>query len=285
MKKILFAFVILANSSLYAAIDMTSSVTNWNAVSYGGLYPDYYNDQQTGQYDSDIVGTNNAPAFYTKFDNAGTTNLTDGTLAFRVRMSGSSKTYWENVLFIGMDADQNGSIDLFAGLYKNNTVNLYYPGTGLNVSPSTTTISPAFYSTAAVSSNYSFVAVSSVNAFGQPTDIDLNGQTDYFVSFSISFAQIVSGLAATNIVINENSPMVFLAATATQQNSMNQDLNGPPKNFDGSWTWTQLGASSTPITPTGVTVPEPAVAGLFALGCLTLRYIRRFTDPTRAGRL
>jgi hypothetical protein len=269
-----------------AALDINSATTNWNIISYTGHYPDYFNDQQTGQYDSDIVGTNNAAAFYSKFDDAGTSSLTDGTLAFRVRMSGSSKTYWENTLFIGMDANLDGAIDLFAGLYKNNTVNLYYPGNGLNISPNTTTISSPFYSTAAVSgNNYSFVVVDSSIAFGEPTDTDSNSHTDYFVSFSIDFSLIISALTSTNIIIDQNTPMMFLAATATQQNSLNQDLNGAPKitQANGSSTWQQLGAASIPTSSTGLAVPEPNVVGMLAIGALAIRFARRKSDPTLAG--
>lgn len=261
-----------------AALVIDSPTTNWNAVSYGTNNPDYFDDQQTGQYDSDIVGRAGVPAFYTQFDGGGTPSLTDGTLAFRVRMSGSSKIYWENTLFISIDVNLDGDIDLFAGLYKNKNINLYYPGNGLNISPNTTTISSPFYSTSAVNGiNYSFMAVNSTNAFGQPTDVDANAHPDYFVSFSLAFSQVVNAMAATNIAINENSLMMFMAATATQQNSLNQDLNGAPKitQANGTNTWQQLGAASVATSPNGSTIPEPATAGLLAISASFILFLRR----------
>jgi len=288
---IISLYLIIPLSGLSLTID--SPITEWTPVFYGDTnYPDYFADQQTGQFDSDIVGTNNAPAFYTKFDDAGTLNLSDDTLAFRVRMSGASKTYWKNVLFIGMDADANGSIDLFASLTKNKTIGLHYPGDGLNTSPNTTTIEKAFYSlTATDGGNYSFMPVDLISAPGQPTDIDgkpKKDPTDYCVTFSIEFSMIAGGLATNNIIIDETSPMIFLAATATQQNSLNQDLNGAPKvtRQNGDWTWVQLGASSTPMTPTGEIVPEPVTAQLLLLSGLSVFIYRRHrstqdlpTDP------
>ena len=293
MKKytdILLMFLMTAAFAMPTFADwIDSPTTEWTAITYGGLYPDYYSDQQTGPEDSDIVGTNGVPAFYTKFDDAGTPDLTDGTLAFRIRISGKSKDYWENVMFIGMDANLDGALDIFAGLYKNNTVNLYYPGSGLNISPNTTTIESAFYSTAVTSSNYSFMAVDAVNAPGLPTDLDgipSKDPTDYFVSFSIDFNQLVTGLAATSIYITEETPISFLAATATQQNSLNQDLNGAPKidQSNSDYSWEQLGASATPTSPTGEVVPEPAMISLILTGGLTLLYLRRGSrrlDPSQ----
>ena len=199
------------------------------------------------------------------------------TISFRVRMSGASKTYWENYLWIGFDADRNGSIDLFAGLAKNNTISIYYPGTGLNISPSTTTIGNAFDTVNTSSSNYSFMAVDGTNAPGQTTDVDANGGTDYFVSFSVSFSNIVTALASANINIDENSPMNFLAATSTQGNALNQDINGAPKitSANKDTTWVQLGASSNPVSANGEVIPEPATPGLIGLGGLSALFVSR----------
>lgn len=272
-----------------AALIINSPVTSWTAVSYGTNYPDYFKDQQTGQYDSDLVGAAGVPAFYTKFDGGGTPSLTDGTFAFRARISGSAKTYFAQYLFVGIDADGDYGIDLFTSLSKNNHVDLHYPGNDLNISPSTTSIAnslSAYYATA-TTNNYSFMAVNSVNAPGLTNNVDSgtkgDGGVDYFVSFSIDFGYIVSALAATNININENSPLSLILATATQDNSFNQDINGAPKitTANSSQTWVQLGADTSPLSANGQVIPEPTAIALISLGGLTTLLASRIR---RAGK-
>jgi len=71
---------------------------------------------QIGLQAGDLVGDTNHPAFYSQFDDAGTTNRTDGTLAFRVRLNrvkDESKMTFNYKLFIGIDANQDGCLDLF----------------------------------------------------------------------------------------------------------------------------------------------------------------------------
>jgi hypothetical protein len=266
-----------------ATLIVNSPVTDWTEVSYGTNAPDYFDDQQTGQYDSDIVGSSTVPAFYRSFDDGGTPSLVDGTLGFRLRVSGSSKAYWDNIFWVGIDGDADGSMDLYASLAKDNTINLHGPGADLNTSPSTTSISSplAGFSYAAVlDSNYSFMAVDAINAPGLPVDVDgypATDGTDYFVSFSIAFADIVSALALDNVVVDENAPLVFLAATSTQANSLNQDISGAPKidNSNKDLTWGELGAGSTPISANGLVVPEPASMALIGVGGLVALFYNR----------
>jgi hypothetical protein len=120
-----------------------------------------------------------------------------------------------------------------------------------------------------------------VNSLGLIKDVDnyptgSKDGTDWFISFSINFNDLVSMLAATNIVVNQSTPMAFIAATSTQGNSLNQDINGAPKidNTNNDQTWVALGASTNPISPDGQ-VPEPAAMGLVALGGIWLLIQKR----------
>ena len=275
--KFIIATLMAATISYGAQID--STLDNWNVIMFSDLASwDYNDDQQTGQPDGDIVGDSNAPAFYSAFDDAGTEDLTDGTLYFRTRVGANAKTYWENMLYVGLDADGNGTFDLFAGLYKNNDIVLCYPGDGLNDAPNTTSIKvKTDYSYTVTIDNYSFMAVTSENSMGQTTDVDGDLNTDYFVSFSVPFADIVSMLSVSSISIDQDSYMSFLVATATQANSLNQDVGGLSQaDINSSTSWTELGVTSPPTTATGDVVPEPATLTLAVLFGGMALFIRRF---------
>jgi hypothetical protein len=93
-------------------------------------------------------------------------------------------------------------------------------------------------------------------------DLDADGSIDRFVSFSVPFADFVSEMwRLANLTIDENSSLRFVVATATQANSLNEDLNGIPKNFDGAQTWEQLGGMSPTLH-----VPEPGAWVLSVMG-------------------
>lgn len=104
--------------TLSAAIPINGpSSTAW--VSLGANY-DFLGDQQTGSASSDIVGTASNPGFFTTFDGGGTPSLTDGFLGFRIRLDAAGGTNssikFDRYLWLGIDADQSGSVDVFLGL-------------------------------------------------------------------------------------------------------------------------------------------------------------------------
>src|ERR1041385_4646011 len=68
----------VAHASTVTAV--TDPTSRWNAIPIIGTAPTL--DQQTGQEDSDIVGTTASPAFYSSFDS---TNI-----YYRVRLGASS---------------------------------------------------------------------------------------------------------------------------------------------------------------------------------------------------
>ena len=93
---------------------------------------------------------------------------------------------------------------------------------------------------------------------GTATDLDGGGQVDYFLGFSLPFADVVNQLSLLGIAgFNQDSTLSYVIATATQANSLNQDLNGVDQNYDSALTWSQLGVLSDPMTPAGMAVvPE-----------------------------
>jgi hypothetical protein len=94
-------------------------------------------------------------------------------------------------------------------------------------------------------------------------DLNADGRTDQFLTFFVPFADVASALATQNINFTTNSVMGLMAATATQPNSLNEDLNGVNGGINSGLTWAQIGGTSLAYTPTSVgpvnpvSVPEP----------------------------
>ena len=223
------------------------------------------------------------------FGDAGTPSTTDGTIGFRIRIGADvNPAGFKTALFVGIDANTDGALDLFLGVNNsgaNDTIGIWDPWTGLNISPSTTSIvATPLVSYAETVTNYSWTPVTTIidPTVGSALDIDGGGQNDYFLSFSISFNDVVTQLAAQGISgFNENTTISYVVATATQANSLNQDLNGVGATYDGASTWSTLGVVSNPISPAGIyPVPEPSSVMLViwgSVGFVLFRRIRR--DP------
>jgi hypothetical protein len=138
------------------------------------------------------------------FSDAGTPSLTDGTLGFRIRLSeDSSRNGFNAALFVGIDANRDGALDLFLGINNSgnaDTIALWDPGTGANSSPNTTSIvSPPLRTFVPLSgTNYEFAPVTALNDPTPGGSLNLDGGTtgnDYFLSFSVPFADVVTALA------------------------------------------------------------------------------------------
>ena len=250
-------------------VDVTSPTTDWTPISYGSNIPDPSNDQQTGSGEGDIVGNQDHPSLYTAFGDAGTPSVTDGTIGFRVRVGADDNPPgFKAAFFVGVDANHDGALDLFIGVNNSgasNVLGIWNPGAGANVSPNTTTIvSTPLFSYVITALNYSFLPVNTVidPTVGGATDLNGDGKNDYFLTFTVPLADVITALNGRGITgITQNSQFSYVAATATQGNSLNQDLNGVGKTYDGNATWSSLGTLSDPFSASGVPVPEPS-AGL-----------------------
>lgn len=284
--------------------------TGWAYRTSDGYLYDPNNDQQTGQSDSDFAGTSSLPSFFVQ---TGQINGVD-VVAFRVIFNAydaniASGKYTGNPVNVrvGIDANSDGKLDIFMGPdFQSGTtgVSFQLPGTGANTSPSTTTTSSIFYpdSNAATlgggttpsfgASNFSYVQLSTANAStyypGWTTQPDGNGATaEGMMSWAIPLADINKALAeaavanaATNPTlagtsINASSLLLWVAFTATQNNSVNQDAYGISKNDPQTTTWSSF---TSYMDAYGRPVPEPATYGAclgFGLGAFFLLRRRR----------
>ncbi len=264
----------------FAQFNISSPTTDWVAVPYGPtLLGDPQGDHQTGQGEADIVGSTGNVAtslssFYFKYVSGGTP--TTGTIYYRVRVGGDqSPVGFKSVLLIGLDANKDGKLDLFMGIDnsgQNNGIYMWRPGTGLNISPSTTTVQTKtpikkYTETAA---NYYFNSVTSTSSTAgvalDPTadtaarqDFNSATGTDYLISFSVPFADLVAALSAQGIAFNSNSPITYVMGTSTQANAFNQDLNGVSGGTSSTLTWGALGVLTQPINSSGTVVNSAPV--------------------------
>ncbi len=269
----------VASSALAHAATVSAPSTQWTTIA--GNY-DYLADQQTGQPAGDIVGNTNNPGFFTTFNDNGSASHTDGTLGFRVRLddAGGNKNSpaFDRVLWVGIDANLNGSIDAFVGVNfqgSNSSIGIYDAGTGLNTSPSTTTVANnAAFTYAASGSNYDYRAVVVATDGGTTNDIttSTSGDPDYYVSFMVPFQDVVSFLNTQGYSITDQTALRYVLATSTQPNSLNQDLGAVNGGVNSTTSWTDLGGFSPTMNAAGsaLSVPETSSAWIGALGAVLL---------------
>jgi hypothetical protein len=137
------------------------------------------------------------------------------------------------------------------------------------------------------------------SAFGRPavhnpgtidptvTNLDLNAdtETDAFLSFRVRLVGVagepglqdaLSTLAGINIT--STTPLSYVIATSTQNNSLNQDLGGVSGGINSSLTWTQLGGLShlVSIDGTNTDTPEPGTASFFVIGGVAIAAGRKW---------
>ena len=219
---------------------------------------DYQEDQQTGSgtVSQDLVGSTGYGVFYVKYDSD------VNEIGFRMRINdadGNQKDQFKNFAFVGVDADLNGGIDCFIGVYNptgnNGRVAIYNSNPSkLNVSPSTTGIGDVLKEyLPAANQNYSLMQTNDGSNFG--------GDADYFITFKVSVADINAALAAAgkSITITASTPIRYMIGTAAQDNAFNQDIGGIQGiDTKDTTTWEDLGVFSPPMTLSGNVAPSAA---------------------------
>lgn len=264
----------------------------------GGFLADPRADQQTGQYADDLVGSSTSnPGFMMRF---GQINGVD-YVTFRIRYNVYNPTSYDNnaKTRLGMDGNGDGDIDLFFGVdftqHGSPAIGFQAPGTGLNVSPSTTSIgnnfTPVFEAgETSLAASYLTLQNGVTFSYMQVTETNTPGFTDFasskvntldpdaYMTFAVPFLFLKEALQdVSGINISTSSFVRFIAFTATQNNSINQDLFGTV-GISGDVRFDQSGAFSEYTNSAGSPIPEPATyaqVGTLLLAGLGIRTWRR----------
>lgn len=246
------------SSARATVVSVTDATSTFNVVNPTWTLSDAADDAQTGDKYADFVSTQSSPGFYIKFGQIDGTDM----LVFRFIMEDyNANKGFTGTLRLGMDADGDGDIDLFFGPSisngNNSQTGIYVqdPGTGLNNSPSSTTIGNNYAETAVTSSNYNYIELADGTAQ---------------LTFAVSFTTIQDALSALGITITTDSFVRFIAFTSQQatSNSINQDILGITGNITSTVSFSDLGAFSDYINSNGSPVPE--LGGMTYAGALVL---------------
>ncbi len=254
------------------------------------------NDQQTGQTDSDFVGSSGTPGFFIQ---AGLINGVEH-LAFRIIMNTAQSGNNLNIR-LGMDGGAlDGKIDLYLGpIISGGTAQSIFfqaPGTSANISPSTSSWGNNFYPTnnrtglpplasgggLAINPtgfpNFNVTSLTTGSS-AYPGWTQQGTDADSMISFAIPIADINAALAqvGAGYQISTTSLMRWVAVTSTQSNSVNQDAYGLPKITNSNGVGNITYATFTQImNPQGQPIPEPSAYGaLLGAGLGGLFLLRR----------
>ena len=212
-----------------------------------------------------------------------------------------------SALFIGIDANGDGAIDIFVvgddrGSASDRGVKIYFPDcknatTGCHMGPSTTGLGGLYapgttsFVTTGPKQNFNWAQVS-LTTDPRPGVLDTDVATpdemegknsnyhnpDGFFSFAVDVKTIGNALATlpTAIAFSQHTEMRFIAITAQNQQSFNQDTGGC-QGTPSSWA---CGFSDTIVPIDYTSIPEPGTyatmgAALVTLGCVASRRRRK----------
>ncbi len=263
------------SSSFKVSMSLTAATPSWRTLLQGSTY-DYINDQQATAVDLELVGNATHPVLYSYYDNNGTDTDTDDTLYLRVSLSGSKSgtapsTFSSGYLFLGAEVNGDNAMDFFLSITQRTAreqrISVWGVGTGLNVSPNTTSIAAEIPVVDLVTNptNSNFALVTATND-PSVTDVNLNDATlgttalalginDHFLSFKLPFNNTTAAVdslkeaaAAKGVALTKDSPLRLLLGTSTQSNSLNSDLNGYQGGTKSTTTFASQGAFSSTLS-------------------------------------
>jgi hypothetical protein len=249
-----------------AAPSLNSPSSMWYATLVGAKFDPRADLQAKSTID--LLGNAGYPLLYMYYDDKGDSDGSNDELLMRVRLTGArDKNSYSGYVWMGVDVDQDGDLDVFLMLDgKNGVTNLdvYTAGTGANNSPSTSSIANPVSLATLDATTFRIDNVTAIDT-SAPASFDGTANTDDFVSFKFNFqafANIANGKPLTggggNIAMTKDTPLRFVLASAAQTNALNGDVGGYGAGDSSSTTYAQQGAFSSPLTfgdPGGVASP------------------------------
>jgi len=201
-----------------------------NYFPVSGQY-DYIGDTWVGDGKTsiDIVGDATYPAIYIQFNNDGS------EIAVRIRVN----TYdtdslgvvrlFKRFAYIGIDANDNGTIDFFIGAYNPTGavdagwLGIYpaHPEAFNDAVGQTGITNPIMLFTPQSGVNYSFLQTQDGSNF--------SGNPDYFITFKFKVSDIANAIVGNtkeNVTFTPQTPFTFIAGTSTLDNLLSGDISG-----------------------------------------------------------
>ncbi|MCK4704446.1 MAG: hypothetical protein KAT90_03105, partial [Gammaproteobacteria bacterium] len=245
MKKKLIAILFLCSLSttVFSAIDLSSSSSTWSVVLDGNKFDPGQDIQASAAVD--LLGYGGSPLFYIKTDDAGTpADATDDEVALRFRVDNAidNSSNFSGYIWMGIDVDLDNYLDVFmmlVGKNGNYSVDIYDSGTGANISPSTTSLLSSSQTSVTTGFAFNHSLVASIDAGGN-ADIDVDGDPDYFVSYKVNFSALGAAINAQTITgttdlistldggtgLTIDTPVQIVIASAQNANTLNGDIGG-----------------------------------------------------------
>ncbi|MGR5133587.1 SdrD B-like domain-containing protein, partial [Vibrio alfacsensis] len=250
----LFLYASYSSELKAATIELNGPSSEWLPILVGDRF-DPVDDEQSQTSGLDLVGNAMHPSLYSQYDDKGTPEESDDEIGFRFRVGADSD---DNVYLIGLDANHDGTVDLFISAdSRGNTRAIALWGSGncnqdlCNNGPSTTTIAnkPTFTENY-TADNYYFAPVSTLDSNVTDSDVgDLDGE-DHFVSYKLRFENLNASLQQeSRLQITKSTPIRYIAFSLTQTNAINGDFDGiNDDTADTSKTFEDLGLFTPPLT-------------------------------------
>lgn len=289
-----FAPVAFAQAVINVA-GSSSQFQTWKLASGATLF-DVQADQQTGLSPGDFMGLAAGATGYstTPTSDVASSMVTAGTingvdyLVFRYRMTdyNGNKNYVGSAVSVGIGFQElsgAGVTTIYATVDSKGSGQEFFfqgGGTGLNDGPSTTTLDGGTFANNPYSKAAPLLLTSGTNwsyqkvtAIGE-TNYDRTGTSgtdeNAFITFAIKFSDLQAAARAltgnTTFTLSYSTQMAFVAWTATQTQSINQDVNGA--SGIPTTTWSSMGAFTDYVDATGAKKPIPEASTVFQIGGL-----------------
>lgn len=259
-------------------IDMEAPSVAWHPI----IFPpepqaDLFNDApDAGHANMDLIGNQTYPVLFASYY-AGSPSPDDDALSFRLRL-GAPKNNAAGYAFVGIDATGDQIPDIAVGTdFKADGSNYYgLPGgetTNIVVNTWFTPMAtPASW--AHTPANFNYSSVESIDLI--PVDLDDDGASDYFASFSVPMSDLVTALAGNGVELSTTTVLHYDAFTTLMRSGADQDLVGYGV-IDYKALWSDISSDGLPL---GNAVPEPGIIAATALTC-SLMLLRRQNSRER----